>query len=64
MILVSVQKEKKERDVEKPQLSCAKRLITKENVSRIIDGEGHSDKVLGRNEECFVGNWGKGNSCY
>ena len=35
-----------------------------ENVSRIIDGEGRSDKVLDGNEECFVGNWGKGNPCY
>ena len=44
----------------KPQLLCS----PQENVSRIIDGEGRSDKVLDGNEECFVGNWGKGNPCY
>lgn len=52
-------KKRKKEMWRKPQLLCAKRLITRENVSRIIDGEGHSDKVLGGNEECFVGNWGR-----
>ena len=44
----------------KPRVLCN----PQENVSKIIDGEGHSDKVLDGNEECFVGSWGKGNPCY
>lgn len=46
---------KKERDGESSVVMCS----PQENVSRIIDGEGHSDKVLDGNEDCFVGNWGR-----
>lgn len=53
--------ERKERKRCGESLSC---YVVLKRMCRIIDGEGHSDKVLDGNEDCFVGNWGKGNLCY
>lgn len=34
-----------------------------QNVGRTVDAEVHSGKIYG-NEDRFIGNWKKGDSCY
>ena len=62
MTLLAVQK--KRRAVEKASLVLDYLSNPEEDVSRNMDGEGHSDKVLDGTEEYITRNWRKGDPCY
>ena len=39
-------------------------MCQEQNVSKIVDGKGHSAEISDRNEERAIGHWRKGALCY